>query len=337
MNQQGSNILCKYDAIRHMNTLGDSHIPFLFLIDFEMKAIQLFQLDNLPDTVLYDFRGAGNSPIMKKEKEWFSFQKFPITFEAYNHAFNILQRHIHNGNTFLANLTFPTPIETNLTLRDIHFYCSARYKILYKNDFVCFSPETFVTIHNGIISTFPMKGTMKVHTPGSVNELLASQKEIAEHSTVVDLLRNDLSMVADNVKVTRFRYVDKIRTHDGELLQVSSEITGELPDGYHSRIGEILFALLPAGSVTGAPKQKTVDVIREAEKADRGYYTGIGGIFDGNNLDSAVLIRFIENHSGKMHFRSGGGITFLSDVRSEYHELIDKVYVPIARDNQGKG
>jgi para-aminobenzoate synthetase component 1 len=95
--------------------------------------------------------------------------------------------------------------------------------------------------------------------------------------------------------------------------------------------------LLPAGSVTGAPKQKTVDVIREAEKADRGYYTGIGGIFDGNNLDSAVLIRFIENHSGKMHFRSGGGITFLSDARSEYHELIDKVYVPIARDHQGKG
>jgi para-aminobenzoate synthetase component 1 len=130
--------------------------------------------------------------------------------------------------------------------------------------------------------------------------------------------------------VNRFRYIDRIVTHEGELLQVSSEITGKLPDGYQSRLGEILFALLPAGSVTGAPKMKTMDVIREAEGADRGYYTGVCGIFDGNNLDSAVLIRLIENHNGVMRFRSGGGITFLSEARTEYKEMRDKVYVPIA-------
>ncbi len=323
-------MFCKSEAIRLMNSLGDGRKPFMFLVDFEMKAIQLFPLENMPDDVLYDFRGSGNPRAGKKEKRSFTFSKFPMPFAAYNRAFKTVQMHIIAGNTFLANLTFPTPVETSLTLRDIYISSSARYKILFKNEFVCFSPETFVTIHDGNISTFPMKGTQKVLSSESEKEILDNKKEIAEHNTVVDLLRNDLSMVADKVRVNRFRYTERINTHEGELLQVSSEITGELPHGYHSRIGEILFKLLPAGSVTGAPKERTLAVIREAEKTDRGYYTGVAGVFDGNNLDSAVLIRFIENRSGKMHFRSGGGITFLSDARTEYQELIDKIYVPIA-------
>jgi len=313
-----------------MNSLGDGRKPFLFLVDFEMKAIQLFPFEKMPDDMLYDFRGSGNPRAGKKEKRSFTFSKFPMPFAAYNRAFKTVQMHIIAGNTFLANLTFPTPVETSLTLRDIYISSSARYKILFKNEFVCFSPETFVTIHDGNISTFPMKGTQKVLSSESEKEILDNKKEIAEHNTVVDLLRNDLSMVADKVRVNRFRYTERINTHEGELLQVSSEITGELPHGYHSRIGEILFKLLPAGSVTGAPKERTLAVIREAEKTDRGYYTGVAGVFDGNNLDSAVLIRCIENRSGKMHFRSGGGITFLSDARTEYQELIDKIYVPIA-------
>jgi len=323
-------MFCKSEAIRLMNSLGDGRKPFLFLVDFEMKAIQLFPFEKMPDDMLYDFRGSGNPRAGKKEKRSFTFSKFPMPFAAYNRAFKTVQKHIIAGNTFLANLTFPTPVETSLTLRDIYISSSARYKILFKNEFVCFSPETFVTIHDGNISTFPMKGTQKVLSSESEKEILDNKKEIAEHNTVVDLLRNDLSMVADKVRVNRFRYTERINTHEGELLQVSSEITGELPHGYHSRIGEILFKLLPAGSVTGAPKERTLAVIREAEKTDRGYYTGVAGVFDGNNLDSAVLIRFIENRSGKMHFRSGGGITFLSDARTEYQELIDKIYVPIA-------
>lgn len=318
------------EAIRIMNSLGDGRKPFMFLVDFEMKAIRLFPFENMPDGVLYDFRGSGNSPDGKNKKQSFTFLKFPMPFAAYNRAFKTVQKHIMAGNTFLANLTFPTPVESSLTLRDMYFSSAARYKILFKNEFVCFSPETFITINDGIISTCPMKGTIRVLSPQSENELLNNKKEIAEHSTVVDLLRNDLSMVADKVRVNRFRYTERINTHEGELLQVSSEITGELPHGYHARIGEILFTLLPAGSVTGAPKERTIAVIREAEKADRGYYTGVAGVFDGNNLDSAVMIRFIENRSGEMYFRSGGGITFMSDAKTEYQELIDKIYVPVA-------
>ncbi len=330
MEQLLCNTYCKSDAIRHMNALGEARTPFLFLIDFEMKAIQFFPLENMPGDVLFEFQGCGNPRAGEREKRAFTLLKFPMPFAAYNRAFKTVQKHIKAGNTFLANLTFPTPVETDLTLRDIYFSSAARYKILFKNEFVCFSPETFVTINDGQLSTFPMKGTQKVLTSQSENELLNNKKEIAEHSTVVDLLRNDLSMVADKVRVNRFRYTERINTHEGELLQVSSEITGELPHGYHARIGEILFTLLPAGSVTGAPKERTIAVIREAEKADRGYYTGVAGVFDGNNLDSAVMIRFIENRSGEMYFRSGGGITFMSDAKTEYQELIDKIYVPVA-------
>lgn len=76
-------------------------------------------------------------------------------------------------------------------------------------------------------------------------------------------------------------------------------------------------------------RKKTLEIIEEAESYERGYYTGIFGIFDGKDLDSAVMIRFIENINGNLYFKSGGGITFMSNPEQEYQELIDKVYVPI--------
>ena len=91
--------------------------------------------------------------------------------------------------------------------------------------------------------------------------------------------------------------------------------------------------LLPAGSVTGAPKKKTVEIIRETEKYRRGFYTGVTGLFDGENLDSGVMIRFIENTNKVLVYKSGGGITMFSDCICEYNEMIDKVYVPVVRNN----
>jgi para-aminobenzoate synthetase component 1 len=152
---------------------------------------------------------------------------------------------------------------------------------------------------------------------------------MAEHFTIVDLIRNDLSQVANEVKVERFRYLDEIKTAGKNLLQVSSSIRGRLPVNYRSRLGEILFQLLPAGSVSGAPKKKTLEIIREAEKQNRGFYTGVAFYDDGQNLDSCVLIRFIEKLNQGLVYRSGGGITTKSKARLEYQEMIDKIYVPL--------
>jgi para-aminobenzoate synthetase component 1 len=317
-------------AIERMNQWGNQRTPFLFIIDFEMKAIRLYRMDDhLPDNIWYHFRGKGNLLPMPDGCPEYSFHKYPIAFEAYLKAFEFVHNEIKTGNSYLTNLTFPTPIETSLSLRDIFNHSKAPYKLLLEGEFVCFSPESFVQIRNGTISTYPMKGTIKANTLHASREILSNPKESAEHSTVVDLLRNDLSMVAYDVSVRRFRYIDRLRTNEGEILQVSSEITGLLPAGYNNRLGDLLFKLLPAGSVTGAPKIRTTAIIQESEKSERGYYTGICGLFDGRDLDSAVMIRFIEMHRGKTRFRSGGGITFLSNAQSEYHELIDKVYVPI--------
>jgi para-aminobenzoate synthetase component 1 len=319
------------EAISRINEWGAERIRFLFLIDFEMKAIQLFRLDiPLPANVMFSFHNTENSFSNQTIGTELIFRKYPMSYEVYETAFIEIQKHIKAGNSFLTNLTFPTPIETNLTLREIFERSNAAYKVLLDGEFVCFSPEPFIRITNGVISTFPMKGTINASMPQAEQTIMASLKETAEHNTVVDLLRNDLSTVATDVVVNRFRYIDRIITHEGEILQVSSEITGKLPIDYHKQLGNILFSLLPAGSVTGAPKKKTIALINNTEKAERGYYTGICGTFDGENVDSAVMIRFIEIHNGKMRFRSGGGITFLSNATDEYNELIDKVYVPIA-------
>jgi para-aminobenzoate synthetase component 1 len=238
--------------------------------------------------------------------------------------------HINNGDTYLLNFTQPTPIETNLTIEEIFRISSAPYKIYLKDKFVCFSPETFVKIENGKMYSFPMKGTIDADIENAEQIILSDSKEIAEHNTIVDLIRNDMSLVAENVEVESFRFLSHIQTNNKNLWQVSSRISGDLPEKYADNIGEIIYKMLPAGSISGAPKKKTLEIIKQAENYDRGYYTGIFGYFDGKNLDSCVLIRYIENMDGKLVYKSGGGITFLSDAEKEYDELLKKIYVPIA-------
>ena len=229
----------------------------------------------------------------------------------------------------MLNLTFPTPIECNYSLQDIFIQSRASFKLYLENELVVFSPERFINIKGNTISSNPMKGTIDASIPGAHSLLASDPKEDAEHNTIVDLIRNDLSTVASHVRVKRFKYIEKLKTHQGELLQMSSEITGKLADNFKDSLGDILFQLLPAGSICGAPKKKTLEIIHEIETYERGFYTGIFGYFDGQNLDSAVTIRYIEKQGEKLLFKSGGGITFMSDWKKEYEEMQKKVYVPV--------
>jgi para-aminobenzoate synthetase component 1 len=238
--------------------------------------------------------------------------------------------HLRRGDTYLINLTMPTEIEVPLTLEHIYTNSNAPYRLLFNDQFVCFSPEIFIRINDRVISSYPMKGTIDASVPHAEEKIKDDLKEVSEHNTIVDLIRNDLSMVAEEVRVKRYRYIDRVESRQRVLLQVSSEIAGVIPEGRPLNIGTILATMLPAGSVTGAPKEKTVEILRQAERYDRGYYTGVFGWFDGRNLDSGVMIRFIEQHEGNMVYKSGGGITALSNMKSEYEELTDKVYIPFA-------
>jgi para-aminobenzoate synthetase component 1 len=172
-----------------------------------------------------------------------------------------------------------------------------------------------------------MKGTALYENDESVARLLENQKELAEHTMVVDLLRNDISMVAANVKVEKFRYPLFVEADGKKLIQTISKITGSLEENYTQKLGDILFSLLPAGSVTGTPKKKCVEILKAVESYERGYYCGIFGEFDGKTLRSAVSIRYIEKKEDGLVYKSGGGITIESDPKSEYDEMIKKVYL----------
>ena len=320
---------------KQMNDFGNAGIPFLCIIDFSMEHPLIFPLSEInANELLYNFNGASNYVMDNKTETDFSLEKLPPSFEEYKQKFDAVANNIHAGNTYLLNLTCATQVKMSCSLRDICIMSSAKYSLCYKDEFVVFSPEIFVQIRDGVIASYPMKGTIDASIINAREKILNDPKEVAEHYTIVDLIRNDLSMVAKDVKVDTFRYIDTIKTNNKELLQVSSKIAGLLPADYLAHLGDIIFTLLPAGSVTGAPKKKTVEIILETENFNRGYYTGVAGVFDGKNFDSCVMIRYIEKNNNDYVFKSGGGITSFSDPVSEYNEMIDKVYLPIEKSKQ---
>lgn len=313
-----------------LNTWGRSKTPFLFWVDFEMeKPVALKVSDISSSDILYDINGVTNASKNLSQKKEIKLHKHPIPFDEYSTKLSKVLYHLNYGDSFLTNLTVKTRIELSAPLRDVFFVSRAKYKLYMANQFLVFSPETFVQMRDGRIYAFPMKGTIDAAVPDAENIILNDVKEMAEHVTIVDLIRNDVSMVANDVKVQRFRYIDKVHTHNSTLLQVSSEITGHLATDWQENIGTILVSLLPAGSICGAPKKKTCEIIFQAEQEKRGYYTGVVGYYNGEQLDSGVMIRYIEQCGNDYYYRSGGGITTQSDAHTEYLEMIDKVYVPI--------
>lgn len=313
------------------NELGQNRQPFFFLLDFELKKPIILPLHEAAENGFF-FKVKGQTNVGKKNtaKTAGGIRPVPMPQQEYARAFELVKKQLKAGNTYLLNLTFPTPLEGELSMEYIFQKSTAPYTLWHKDNFVLFSPECFVKIKQNKIYSYPMKGTIDAAVPDAEKIILQNKKEHWEHNTIVDLIRNDLSIVSTNVHVNKFRYIDRLTTSHKELLQVSSEIAGDLPDNWQNDIGSLLIRLLPAGSISGAPKAKTTEIIRESEQQDRGYFTGIFGIFNGDTLDSAVNIRFIENTDAGYQFRSGGGITANSIMEEEYREMINKVYVPFA-------
>lgn len=311
-----------------INRAGALKKSFLFGINFEQTEGFFIENPLHQSDIFFQIRGIGNKPTRRDIFPNVQLKSYPIEYDEYRSRFEIVHKGLRRGDSFLTNLTVKTPIKTNLSLEEIFILSNSDYQLHIPDRFVCFSPERFVKIENGLISSNPMKGTIDANMPNATETILNDLKETAEHATIVDLIRNDLSMVADRVYVKRYRYIDEIVSNERSLLQVSSEIEGTLPNTYQTHLGDILFRLLPAGSISGAPKKATIDLIKIAEKTDREYYTGIFGYFDGKVLDTGVLIRFIEEKDRNLYFRSGGGITAYSKCKDEYQEVLTKIYLP---------
>lgn len=324
------------DFASEMDLLGAQQIPFVFIIDYEQQKPLLWKLKDIPEGIRFNMNGFTNDAAIRNshgDLTDFYFRKYPVDFESYRRKFDRVVSHIKAGDSFLVNLSQPTAIETNLSLEAIYEYSQAPYRFYLKDRLVCFSPEIFISIKGNHISSFPMKGTIDEAVPDAARLILEDPKEKAEHATIVDLIRNDLSRVSKKVWVRKYRFLDAIETHEKKLLQVSSEISGIVSDDLRHSYGSILSRLLPAGSICGAPKPSTLQIIRDTENYERGYYTGIMGYYDGREtFNSAVMIRYIEqDEAGNKTFKSGGGITARSQAGPEYQEMIDKVYLPVIK------
>ncbi|MDR4893830.1 MULTISPECIES: aminodeoxychorismate synthase component I [unclassified Chryseobacterium] len=319
-----------HQKFMEMDELSLQKVPYFFVIDFLAENVEIYQEHEIEkEGLIIDFKELTEPKephTLDKNVIW---KSFPETLESFKIGFNKVQKNIRLGNSYLVNYTRKTKIETNLTLEEIFYHSNAKYKVFYKDFFVFFSPETFVKIIDGKILTYPMKGTIDASIENAAEILKNDKKEKAEHYTVVDLLRNDLSMVADDVKVDQFQHIDFIKTQQKDLYAMSSEISGTIKPEFDGKVGSIMQKLLPAGSILGAPKPKTLEIILDAEGYDRGYYTGVCGWFDGQNVDSCVMIRFIEKEGDQLYFKSGGGITHMSKLEDEYQEMKNKIYVPI--------
>lgn len=335
------------EIIHRINQLGKEGNPFLFIINYKGDLAFIKRLSDIhPEECLYDFEGVSNL------KETYIPLSAPITwqienprYQDYKRSFDIAKSNIMAGNSYLVNLTCKVTVTCNLTLRDVFLHTNGKYKLWLKKpnqlsssedtptpqceSFVCFSPESFVKIKNGRIYSYPMKGTLDATIPHAEELLMSDKKEAAEHATIVDLIRNDLSRVAEDVRVDQYRYMDLLHTNKGDILQTSSEISGRLPEHYANTLGDILTEQLPAGSITGAPKDKTMQIIHEAEGYERGFYTGIMGIYQNGELNSTVMIRYIEQEDNQLYFKAGGGITSKSECLKEYEEVLQKIYLPI--------
>lgn len=316
----------KKDAIRSkINEWGKRGVPFLFIIDFEQEKPLAWPLNKVPEHVHYNFNGKTNSKRSTPLPQPIHFSKSPVSIDEYRGKFDAVMQGLKMGNSYLLNLTSRTPVDTNLDLLTIYSNARSKYAICIEDQFVSFSPETFIRIEGNHMYTFPMKGTIDADLPNARQKIMEDRKEAAEHATIVDLMRNDLSRVGREVTLLRFRYYEVLAVQGKNIGQVSSEIRATLPEDFSHQLGDILYSLLPAGSISGAPKQKTVELIRSIESEPRGYYTGVAFYYDGKSLDSCVLIRYLEKDGC---FRSGGGITAQSRLQNEYQEMIDKVYVP---------
>jgi anthranilate synthase component 1 len=188
------------------------------------------------------------------------------------------------------------------------------------------SPETLVKLKDGKLYTFPLAGT---RPRGATEEedaalekgLLADEKELAEHNMLVDLGRNDLGKISKFGSVIVEKYMSILRF--SHVMHIGSTVSGNILDGKTGL--DAINAVLPAGTLSGAPKIRAMQIINELEQCKRGVYGGAVGYLDfTGNMDTCIAIRIIYKRGGKVFIRSGAGIVADSNPETEYQECVNK-------------
>ena len=253
--------------------------------------------------------------------------------EEYINSVKKVKEYIKEGHTYIANLTQrfscdfnSDPFDTYISLRSINKAPFSCYLNLEGFQIISSSPERFLKVFNNKVETRPIKGTRprgkdKLEDEKNKKELLNSEKDKSELLMIVDLERNDLSKVCKpfSVKVTELFKLEEYAT----VFHLVSTVIGELKEDVSSV--KCIRECFPGGSITGAPKIRSMEIIEELEGLRRGIYTGAIGYFDlRGNCDFNIVIRTILTKDNKAYFGVGGGITIESEEEMEYEETLDK-------------
>ncbi len=271
---------------------------------------------------------------VENPREVFLFPKSKISFAEYKKGFEKIKAEISCGNTYEVNYTFDFQIDTGYSAQGIYNYFLTEQKTPYnafiKNDYeeiLSFSPELFFKKFGHNILTKPMKGTIErgqneIEDKEKIEFLRSDIKNRAENVMIVDLLRNDLGRISKtgSVKIPKLFEIETHKT----LHQMTSEITSIIKD--NTTLYEIFKAIFPCGSITGAPKISTMDVIDDVEIGKRNVYCGAIGLIYKDSCEFSVPIRILQKtkDDNTYTYRAGGAVVWDSDVKNEWDEAILK-------------
>ena len=269
-------------------------------------------------------------PLQAAETPCFSCS---ITEEQYAAVVRKTREYIYNGDIFQAvqSRQFTSPYTGSLlpAYRVLRTTNPSPYMVFLSIDgdeIMCSSPETLVRLQDRRLTTFPVAGSRpRGATPAEdktlERELLADEKELSEHNMLVDLGRNDLGRVSriGSVEVTAYQMIHRY----SKIMHICSQVEGDLADGCDAL--DALEAVLPAGTLSGAPKIRACEIIEELERAPRGVYGGALGYLDlAGNMDTCIAIRMAAKKEGMVTVQAGGGIVADSVPHNEYMESANK-------------
>ena len=276
-------------------------------------------------------------PLIASKEIFCTKEAITSNFDAHTYPAAVQQviDYVLGGDIFQANIAqcFSTPIPENFypfslyrNLREINPALFSAYFNAAETVIASASPERFIKLAAQQITTCPIKGTRPRGTTPEAdefykNELLHSEKDWAENTMIVDLLRNDISKVCldHSVQVPTLCGLESFAT----VHHLVSVITAKLKPE-HDAV-DLLCATFPGGSITGAPKIRAMEIINEIERQARGPYCGCMGYIGFNgDMDTSIVIRTFVIHDNTIHFHAGGGITADSNPAQEYAETLTK-------------
>ena len=311
----------------------------LIIIDNVLNETHLIEVSNIrknPVKSLKNLEDILKAPFSKNKKLNFSkLKKFKnyIKKEEFIEKVNEIKKDIKVGEIFQAVLSqrfsndyFIDPFNFYRALRSINPSPYLVFLNLKSYQIICSSPETMIKVKNKEITLRPIAGTRKrgkneIEDNNLKNELLNDKKELAEHLMLVDLGRNDVGQISKNntVKVTEQNIIE----YYSHVMHIVSNVTGELKNNLTPI--DVLFAGLPAGTVSGAPKIRALEILEKHEEINREFYSGSVFYLDANgDMDSCINLRTAMIKNKKIYAQSGAGIVFDSIPENEHSECINK-------------